>query len=341
MGKRVELPLLEPLYSTYQFQGPATAIIADNPSIRNWFLNERMNLTCTRKFLNGYTTPEVEIAEASWAECPYIDQICVSSRFIRGHINRVIRQMLDEGFYVAFDYVDDYYVEGKSWYKEKHFSHDGLICGYDQNEKTYCLYAYDSKWIYRKFWTSQRSLNNGRIAMEKKCLSSLFIALKPKYDIIEFSPKVVCERVKEYLNSDLEKYPFESEGKVYGIVVHEYVAEYISKLQRGDIPYERMDRRIFRMIWEHKKSMLERITLIEKALAIGTTLGKAYETIVKDADTMRMLFAAHHMKRRDSVLPIIRKMLLQMMAEERRLLGQLVDEMERKFENESLGISKE
>jgi hypothetical protein len=34
-------------------------------------------------------------------------------------------------------------------------------------------------------------------------------------------------------------------------------------------------------------------------------------------------------------------MLLQMMVEERRLLGQLVDEMERKFENESLGISEE
>ena len=38
--KSVQLPIVEPVYGTYHFQGGASAVIHDNPSIRNWFLNE-------------------------------------------------------------------------------------------------------------------------------------------------------------------------------------------------------------------------------------------------------------------------------------------------------------
>ena len=66
MDKRVTLPLIDPLYSTFHHQGPATATITKNPTIRNWYLNESMNLVCTRKFLNGYTTPEITIWASSY-----------------------------------------------------------------------------------------------------------------------------------------------------------------------------------------------------------------------------------------------------------------------------------
>lgn len=270
MSKRVELPLVEPLYSTYHYQGPCTAIAVNNPTIRNWYLNERMNLTCTRKFLNGFTTPEISVTGTSWSDCPYIERSGFSSRFAKGHINRIIRRMLDEGYYVAFNNVDDYYVEGKSWYRERHFNHDGMICGYDQNDKTYCVYSYDSKWIYRKFWTSQRSFNNARVTAERQGCFSNFYALKVKGNVVDFSPQAVYARLKEYLDSDVIK----------------------------------------------------------------------YTELVKDADMMRMLYASHHMKRRDSVLPVIQKMLLKLMQEERKLLGQLIKKMERKFENEVVEVSE-
>ena len=61
MNKYVELPLVTPLYETYHNQGSATAIIANNPSIRNWYLNNAVNLVCNRKFLRGYTSPEVDV----------------------------------------------------------------------------------------------------------------------------------------------------------------------------------------------------------------------------------------------------------------------------------------
>ena len=340
MYKRVELPLIEPLYSTYHNQGTGTAVIGNNQFVRNWYFNQVMNLTCSRKFLNGFTTPEITIENSSLMSNPYLDKVWISTRFTKGYINPIIRELLDNGFYVQFGGVDDFYIKGKSWYKERHFSHDGLICGYDQNDKTYCMYAYDSNWIYRKFWTPQKNFNAGRIAMQKKGTFSHICGLKVKGDKIEFSPNTAIQKIKEYLDSSVDKYPFDGEGNVYGIVVHEYIAKYVTKLYNGDIPYERMDRRVFRLIWEHKKVMLERIEMIEQVLQLSDEISGNYKHLVSEADSIRMLYASHHMKRRDSVLPIIKKKLLYLMDKEKELLTLLVDKVEKELENETLEVSQ-
>lgn len=324
MNKSVELPLIEPVYSTYH-NGIFSAAIVDNPTIRNWYLNQVMILTCNRKFLSGYTSPVINIIGTSLQDNPYLDKKWIGMQFLKGYINVAIRNMIDEGYYVYFSGVDDYYVEGKSWYKERHFNHNGAICGYNQADKTYCIYAYDSNWIYQKFWTSQKSFNAGMKAMFKKKSYGCICGVKPLHNNVDFSPKTALETIAKYLDSSMEKYPKDGEGAVYGIVVHEYIAKYVGKLFDGSIPYERMDRRVFRLIWEHKKVMLERIQCIEKALGMQPDISKKFAPLVKEADNMRMLYASHHMRRRDSVLPIIQKKLLLLRDEEEKLLKELLE----------------
>ena len=325
MKKTVDLPLLEPLYSTYHSQGPSTAILVNNPSIRNWHFNQVMILTCSRKFLNGFTSPEIAIAESSWTKNPYFDKKTYDMRFLKGYTHYVIKNLLDEGYYVCFIGLDDYYIEGKSWYHEKHFPHDGCICGYNEEDKTYCLYSYDKSWIYRKFWTSQKSFDAGMKAMFKSGKYNNIYGLKPKNEQVSFSSDIALRKIKEYLDSSFEKYPPTEEGKVYGNVVHDYIAKYVEKLHDGSIPYEKMDRRVLRMIWEHKKVMRARIELIEQDLSLGNEISTAYIGIVKEADDARMLYATHHMKRRDSLLPIISKKLISIKECECELLTTLIN----------------
>lgn len=325
MNKIVELPLEEPVYSTYHFQGPGTAVIANNPSIRNFYLNKIMLLTCSRKFLSGFTTPELKIPYSSYTDNPYLDKKRFSFEYLQGYINTVIKNLLDAGYYVGFGGVDDYYIKGKSWYKERHFNHDGLICGYNREDKTYCIYAYDSNWIYRKFWTPQSCFEAGRKALRKKGVYADICAVKPMEEKVEFSPETSLNTISEYLDSSLEKYPEECDGEVRGIVVHEYIAKYVGRLFDGSIPYEKMDWRVFRLIWEHKKVMLERIQCIENALGIKSDTSEKYAPLVKESDNIRMLYASHHMHRRDSLLPIIQKKLLAVKAEEEKLLKELLE----------------
>lgn len=110
-----------------------------------------------------------------------------------------------------------------------------------------------------------------------------------------------------------------------GIVVHDYIAKYVGKLYDGSIPYEKIDRRVFRMIWEHKKVMLERIALIEDALSLDHAISENYRSVVREADNCRMLYAAHHMKQRNAVLPIIQKKLLSLKAKEQELLTEVLE----------------
>lgn len=325
MKKKVELVLSEPIYSTFHNQGPGSAVLVNNPSIRNFYLNQTMLLACTRKFLHGFTTPEINIIRSSWHSNPHLEKQWYDMRFLGGYIHPVIRNLLDEGYCVCFTGIDDYYVEGKSWYMERHFCHDGAICGYDRENKTYCLYAYDHNWVYRKFWASQNSFDNGRKAMFKQGVYGTICGIKAKEEQVLFSPDTALEKIGEYLHSSMDQYPEEGEGAVYGIVVHDYIAKYIGKLYDGSIPYERMDRRIFRLIWEHKKTMLERIVCIENAFAMAPEISKRYESVVADANTIRTLYASHHMKRRDAVLPIVQKKLLALKGSEQSLLTNLLE----------------
>lgn len=324
MKNKIELPLIEPIYSAYQYQGPGTAILFKNPSIRNWYLNQIMILTCTRKFLKGFTTPEVSIEGASWKDNPYLDKKWYEMQFLEGHTHFVIRKLLDAGYYVYFNEIDDYYVEGKSWYHKRHFNHDGCICGYDQENKTYCIYSYDQNWIYQKFWTTQKSFDAGRKAEFKKGIYGSICGIKPIGDQIAFSHEIVLKKVAEYLDSNMEKYPENEEGAVSGIVVHDYIARYVGKLYDGSIPYEKTDFRVFRLIWEHKKAMLERMQCIEAALQLDHSASEAYKEVVHEADNCRMLYAAHHIKQRNSVLPIIQKKLLLVKGWEQKLLNELL-----------------
>lgn len=329
MKKIVELPLAEPIYRTYH-DGIISAVSANNPSIRNWFLSNCVVLYCNTKFLSGYTSPEIHV-ENYYFDNPCAEIQWVPMQFLGGYINAIIRKMIDSGYYIYFHGVDDYYVPGKTWYKEKHFDHDGAICGYNQFDKTFCIYAYDSKWDYRKFWIPQKSFNKGKEAIFKTGVYGGLCAIKPTSEKIEFSLQSALKNIKEYLIYNTDKYPASGKKYVSGIIVHEYIAKYVGKLHDGSIPYERMDRRVFRLIWEHKKVMFELITLIEQTLKMDNQISEEYRPLVSAADNMRMLYASHHMKRRDSVLPNIQKKLLKLMSEEQTLLNRLLEKVEQEI----------
>ena len=323
-NEKIELPLMKPLYSTYHHQGVATAILASNPSIRNWYLNEATILTCLPNFLKGYTSPEITVMHSSWNAIPYFDKKHYDMKYLGGYVHFVIQKLLDDGYYVYFQGPDDYYVEGKSWYHAHHFFHDGCICGYDRENKTYCIYAYDQNWIYQKFRTPQKAFDAGRIAGIENGKRNYIYGIKPQDVQLDFSPETALKRIAEHLDSDMTKYPEASEKRIYGTVVHDYIVKYLDMLFNGSIPYEKIDRRVFRLIWEHKTVMLERIERIESELQLDHTVSRAYRAVVREANTCRMLYASHQLKQRNSLLPMIQKKLLALKAEEETLLKELL-----------------
>ncbi len=329
MKKCVELPLIEPVYRTFNYDSAGSAIAKDNLSIRNWYLNEVMITTCSRDFMKGYTSPKLWIVDSVYLQNPHVKRIRYEIKYLGAGIHSVIRNLINDGFYVFFWGLDDYYFKGKSWYHEKHFPHDGMITGYDTENDTYTVYAYDKRWILQKFKTPKRALvkaiNSGLAQNHNGYLD----AIKVKTEPVSLCPETICKKIKSYLDSSLEKYPPDKDGTVYGIAVHEYLTMYLDKLFSGEIPYERMDRRVFRFVWEHKKVMLERILAVEKELSLGNEISSKYKFLVKEAENMRMMYASFNHRRRDSLLMDIKNKLIYVHENEKNLLARFVEVAEK------------
>lgn len=322
--KKKELPLVEPMYSTYHYQGVSTAVIAKNPSIRNFCLNNVMVLTCTRKFLGGFTTPELGVAQSSLNNNPHLVKKRFPMRYLGGYLHFVIRRLLDDGIYVCFSGVDDFYLPGKTFCGTRHFDHDGCICGYDTSDGTFLVYAYDKNWVYRTFRVPVAAFDAGRHSSEARGVFGDLCAVYPTPEEVVFSPDTALRKIAEYLDSDMKKYPESGTGSVAGTAVHDYMALYLDRLIDGSVPYERFDRRVFRLIWEQKKVMLERILKIEETLHTGG-IGDAYKAVIREADNCRMLYAAHAIRPHPAFLPVIREKLLALKEREASLLGMLLE----------------
>lgn len=325
MKRKNELSLSEPICRAYNYLGYESSILSGNPSIRNWYINEVVNLRCCTRFLKGeYSSPEINMVNSGHMHNPNVERVVYPMRFARGHINYIIKALIDEGYYVCFGKVDDYYIEGKSWYKQRHFAHDGMIFGYDDNDKTYSILAYDSEWRFRPIKIKQKSFNKGREAMFKKGEYGKVIGIKPKTQEVIFDVEKVIENIKIYLKT--EKTISEKTGGefVFGIGTQELLIKYVQMLREEKIRYEMTDNRVLRLLWEHKVIMLERLQKAEKQLGFESSVSQDYQRVVSEANKIRLLYASYCKKKREALLPVIINGLEKIIKDEEKLLTEFL-----------------
>ena len=336
MRHKLELPIESPVYSAYNYQLASSSIFKENPSIRNWYLNEVMMLYCERDFLSGYTSPQIGILKTSWLQNPYLESYKYPLKHIENYSKTLIKTLLDNGFYVYFSNIDDYYIQGKTMFNERHYFHDGLICGYDMKKKTYSILAYDKNWLPRKFESSQKGVDYSIRVSVKNNSNCYICALRPKIDDVLLDCNTVVENLKIYLNSSLKKYPKNEAGRVQGIVTHDYIAMYLDKLIDGSISKERIDKRVFRVVWEHKNIMLERLQKVEETLGLDDKSSKLYSKIVNSANDMRSMYAIYTINPKEEILPRIKSKLQYLKKRELEILKDFIIKAERVIKNESV-----
>lgn len=327
MAERVELPVVMPYFTTYHGHGGAGIAAKQNPQADNWYLNNIIQLCCGRRFLQGYTGFDLGLTKGSIWCIPFLEKYSYNTLFIEKWALDIIKDMLRSGFYVEFVGFDDYYIKGKSWYQEKHFNHDGLITGFDEEQKTFTIVAYDSQWVYRPFRTPQAAFEK---AVNNRCEGTTFGYLngvRARNEPVPLDLPQICGLLKEYLHSNLDLYPPDTDERAFGAVTYDYLSMYLERLKDGRIPQQRMDRRPFRLIWEHKRCMRDRIAAVEKELGQSDDLSTAYAPLVKEADTMRFIYAKYGQKPQADLLSLLQKKLMAMKEKEEMLLTRFLERM--------------
>ncbi|MBQ8331862.1 MAG: hypothetical protein IJX94_05125 [Clostridia bacterium] len=328
MAESVALPFFVPVFATVQGSVASCLALAQHPDGYRAILNQCTTVTCKRRTWEKISTPDVFISGVAPRNFKQLQTYTVSLRYASRFAGEVIKQMLNDGYYVNYTKIDDFYLPGKSWYGTRHMPHDGIICGYDEADKTYSVAAYDINWVFTLIRIPQDCLALGIEACLAEGEYGDLIGVKVKEVPIPLDLKQIGKRMKLHLDSSLEIYPPNQNGKAYGLVVYDYLMRYMEDLYEGRVSYEKMDWRVLRPIWEHKKCMLDRIRAVEEELGWTNTLSVAYEPLLEQADHLRMMYALHHRKRRDSVLPRIREGLARIKESETAILNEFVEQLE-------------
>ena len=311
-------------------QGTAAPCIAlrNHPTAYNAILNQCTTLSCTRRFLDGFTTPQVGVPRLNIHSFPCIERYGVALRFTHDRFREIVKKMLDEGFYIYFGGVDDYFLPGKSWYGIRHMSHDGILCGYDDNDGTYSVAAYDSDWVFRLIRIPQDCFREGLESGISQGWNGNLYAYRMRNGEIQPDEKQMLRYLKAHVDSDMDHFPLTERGNMEGIAVQGFLALYIEKLMDGSIPADRMDWRVLRPVWEHKKCMLDRLILLETLHGWEPEFSSRYRPLVDAANRNRMMYAVYHKNRRPELLENVRKGLLDGKEQERAILCDFIRKTE-------------
>ncbi len=285
---RVVLPYTEPMYSTYHWLSNAGIPAKGNKTSDIWYYNNTVNWYCKDMSLTKESSPDIKLTTGGIWNIPFLCKTAIDVYFIRHYLIEVIKTILEDGYYLAFNDADDYYIEGKTWYHDKHVFHDGMLVGYDDDKGIFLVAAYDYRWQFRVFETPQQCFYDAMTIHGTEKIYGKLYAVKAKKDEQQLDIPLIYNSIEEYLAS--EKVEPKKADYVYGIAVYDSIGQYLEYIRQGDIPFTEADQRVFRLIWEHKKCMYGRIQEVETALGLKNSISSEYETIVKAADNLRYIF---------------------------------------------------
>ena len=329
MPDSVSLPFCVPVFSFTPGHAAPGFAMHGHPTAYNAYLNQCTTIGCTRKFLGGLTTPQIWLPRGGITSFSCIEHYEVSSRFGYPHYTDMIKIMLDQGFYVFFTGIDDFYMPGKCWYGIRHMPHTGIICGYDNNDKTYSIAAYDINWLFNLIRIPQDCLIEGlNYCIENKQYGTLTAFKMKEKVVVHLDEKMILRNLKVYTDQTADKYSLDQDGVVEGIAVHDFLIMYLDKLKDGSIPAEKVDWRTLRPVWEHKKCMLDRIKAIEEKRGWDIELSSKYAPLVDDANRARMMLAMFHKNQKATLLDKMKNILLDLRERESEILKELIKRME-------------
>ena len=324
METKCILPVKSPKLSTYHFETTACIVGCHNPTFENWIHNNCVNISCETLFLEGFGSLKLIIDSTEFYRIPYFEKKRISAEYSRSEFEKFIKDSIDQGYYVAFNNVDDFYVENKTWYGRRHFLHDGLIVGYDKEK--YYIAAYDSVWVHRVFETSQKAFFEGVDAAPELEEYSILTSLKVIDEAICLNICEILQGLKMYVNSEKTE---KSRNPINGLETFQYIDLYLDYLHKELIAFDKTDYRIMRTVWEHKKCMLERIQVIEKECMLSSEISSDYANLVKRSNDIRMIYSNYCITGRKNLLETIRRELSQITSEERKLILKLIEVMEK------------
>lgn len=305
-----ELPYIEPRFKTFNYLG-INGVVANNyKDIENWYFNNCIQWQCS---LNSDNNLNLSITSLSpHTTMDMIEKIFFDECVETVYFDDVVHSLIDNKYYINLWGIDDFYIYDSLNYKERHFYHDGMILGYDDKRDEYLYASYSKRKQFEKYFTSKTGVRKG-ISSTYITNGASFCGIKVKenYKSTELDLNIIRKGINEYL------YPDSDSNCSYGIDVYKEIINYVESIWKINTI---LDIRIFRMIKEHKKCMIDRINSLSKIEIKYSEIYEEYRIIYQISSILHNLCMKYNLTFNTDILFSIVENIKRILSKEHMLL---------------------
>ena len=185
-------------------------------------------------------------------------------------------------------------------YNKTHFVHDTYVYGY--NEDFFCVMAYKGKKL-QMFEVLMEEVVEAMYGYMKVKEDTNFCTFRPYHAIqVELNWDIISKEFIKYV----DKREIKGEEKVYGINVYSILRKCIYNISRSNNNFLRednvLDLRPFRMLWEHKKVLLEHLKKMDEIKKISTIYFFKMQEIEKITNRVFMMAIKYNITFENKIL---------------------------------------
>ncbi len=244
----------EPYIRTNQGSAFVQAIILAHENISDMALINYSNLYCN--FKNEYQNIDLEFLNSSWEYYRSIGLADMSlfhrNVLVMKQFAMFLKERIDQNNYLLLYSVDEYYLPYTQHYMIRHYEHDTYIYGYEDNDFYVMGYLNDMLQTIR---VSQEDISKAFFSSFLK-ESTTFCTFKINQNVhVNYDIDMMLEGLEEYLYRGSVD---EERQLATGIGVYDVIDKYLEHCFDCDLFPEKMNIKVFRTIWEHKKMLCAR-----------------------------------------------------------------------------------
>ncbi len=230
------------------------------------------------------------------------------------------KEMLEKGIYITGGY-DEFFIPGKRPYQKRHFNHDYVIFGYDEEERGFKSAAYMEDRSYRFYDITYEDYHNSIAKSEYNfyvCYRKIDKSYVPNVDIVHLKKKI-----ENYLLSREDDYASNRQA-YFGMEAWEKFREYVQ--ENGD---DRLDNRFARIYMEHRNIMVKRMRkLNEMGFINDCSLTEEYHrNVYLPAQAVHDLFIKYNLTRDHKVRQRILGTIQKTNENEERIISRMLEGM--------------
>lgn len=344
MNEKV-LPLAAPLIKTYQGSSFVLGVLTAEERTKDICYNNYINLTCKNEadehgIEMGFVNEEWEYYRVKGiAEM----DLYHFRTFSETGLIEFLKERIDQDNYILLYSIDDYCLSYSKNYQIKHDVHDTYIYGYE--EDSFLVMAYSDRTL-SKVRVPMKEIVDGLFSEENYgsdfCSFRLSHVAKVEYDL-----RTIYRELRNYAESRADE---EESYKKYGLRVYDGLIDLVTKeiercgnkeeknenadkkLQFDYMVNSVFDIRPFRVIWEHKSLMTQRVKRMSTDMTVGEEIFCQTEEAERDARTIFMLMVKYCVSGNCGILRRVIELLGEVREKEKGMIQSLLAVIEKELD---------